>query len=77
MHFHAYAMGKGRGGTHSISLSNRLSTDCEGVARALGLQNEARIDLEVIHRAIEQRITERTRFDFNQPPPAIHVEPDE
>jgi hypothetical protein len=77
MHFHAYAMAKGEKGTHSLSLSNRLRTDCEGVAKALGLQNEAKVDLEVVHRAIEQRITDRTRFDFNQPPPAVHVEPDE
>ena len=77
MHFHAYTMAAGVGGGHSISLSNRLSTDCEGVAKALGLQSEAKIDLEVIQNAIEQRITDRTRFDFNQPPPAIQVDPEE
>jgi hypothetical protein len=77
MHFHAYGMGLNTAGTHSLSLATRLSTDSDGVAMALGLQNEAKVDLEVIHRAIEQRITDRTRFDFNQPPPPLHVEPDE
>ena len=41
---------------------------------ALGLQNEAKVDLEVVDKAIEQRITELTRFDSNQLPPALHVE---
>lgn len=77
MHFHAYAMAIGADGTHALSLASRLSTDGDGVAKALGLQNEARVDLEVIHNAIEQRISNRTRFDFNQPPPPLHVEPDE
>jgi hypothetical protein len=77
MHFHAYTMAKDVKGVHAISLANRLSTDSDGVAKALGLQNEAKVDLEVIHNAIEQRITERTRFDFSQPPPAVHVDPDE
>jgi hypothetical protein len=40
-------------------------------------QNEAKFELEVILAAIEQRITDRTRFDFNQPPPALHADPDE
>lgn len=77
MHFHAYNMTVAAGGGHSISLTTRLSTDCEGVAKALGLQGEAKVDLEVIQNAIEQRITARTRFDFNRPPPPLHVDPEE
>lgn len=77
MHFHAYEMAIGADGTHALSLASRLSTDADGVAKALGLQNEAKVDLEVIHSAIEQRISNRTRFDFNQPPPPLQVEPDE
>jgi hypothetical protein len=72
MHFHAYKMAVGAAGTHTLSLESRLSTDCEGVAKALGLQIEAKIDLQVIHRAIEQRITDLTRFDMSQPPPPLH-----
>lgn len=77
MHFHAYEMAPNAGGTHSLSLATRLSTDSEGVAIALGLQNEAKVELEVIHKAIEQRVTDRTRFDFGQAPPPLHVEPNE
>lgn len=77
MHFHAYTMAVGKGGAHSLALATRLSTDCDGVAKALGLQNEAKVELEVIVATIEQRITDRTRFDFNQPPPALHVDPEE
>lgn len=77
MHFHAYNMAVAAGSAHSLTLATRLSTDCDGVAKALGLQNEAKVELEVILAAIEQRITDRTRFDFNQPPPPLHVDPDE
>lgn len=75
MHIHAYNMAIGVGGGHALNLATRLSTDGEGVALALGLQNEANVDLEVIANAIEQRISDRTRFDFIQPPPALYVEP--
>ncbi|MEH3047117.1 NotI family restriction endonuclease [Sphingomonas adhaesiva] len=77
MHFHAYELTRSANGTHSLSLATRLSTDSEGVAKALGLQNEATVDLEVIHRAIERRITQSTRFDFRQPPSPLHLEADE
>lgn len=77
MHFHAYEFEIDQNGMRLLSLAKRLSTDCEGVARALSLQREANVDLEVIQNAIQSRISDRTRFDFNQPPPAIHVEPDE
>lgn len=77
MHFHAYNMAIGKGGGHTLSLTTRLSTDCNGVAKALGLQSEAKVELKVIVNAIEQRITDKTRFDFKQPPPPVHVEADE
>lgn len=71
MHFHAYKMEIGAGGGHSLTLATRLSTDRDGVAKALGLQNEAKVELEVIMAAVEQRATDRTRLDFDQPPPAF------
>lgn len=77
MHFHAYGMEVNSRGTHSLALDTRLSTDTEGVAMALGLQNDAKVGLDVIHKAIEQRITDKTRFDFNQPLPPLHVQADE
>lgn len=77
MHFHAYRLEAGPENAHVLALSRRQSTDCEGVAKALGLQNEAKVDLEVIHNAIQQQISDQTRFDFRQPPPPVHVDPDE
>lgn len=77
MHFHAYNMAVGVGGGHKLTLETRLSTDCDGVAKALGLQNEAKVDMEVILSAIEKRVTDKTRFDFNQAPEAIRIDPDE
>lgn len=77
MHFHAYNMSPSFGSGHTLRLAARFSTDCDGVAKALGMQNEAKVELEVILSAIEQRITDRTRFDFNQLPPALQVNPEE
>jgi hypothetical protein len=77
MHFHAYEMAAGANGTHTLSLAARLSTDGDGVAMALGLQNEAKVDLEVVHNAIERRLSNRSRFDFNRAPPPVHVEPED
>ncbi len=75
MHFHAYSVEAARG--HVLNLVKRVSTDTDGIAKCLGLQNEARLDMRVILAAIEQKITLKTRFDFNQPPPPIAVVPDQ
>jgi hypothetical protein len=77
MHFHSYAMPVGKDGKHSLLLGSRLSTDSEGVARALGLQSEARVELEVIVSSIEKRVSDGTRFDFKQVPEAMRVDPQE
>lgn len=76
MHLHAYTMKRGPEG-HKLDLAKRLSTDTEGIARCLGLQSEAKLELAVIVKLIEQKITDKTRFDFNQPPPAMDIQPDE
>ena len=75
MHFHAYTVEAGR--DHSLNLVRRLSTDTEGIAKCLGLQSEAKLDMQVMLLAIEKRITEKTRFDFQQPPLPVSVEPDQ
>jgi len=76
MHFHAYSLAQ-RGGGHGLELKKRLSTDTDGIAKCLGLQGEAKLDLDVILKLIEQKISDKTRFDFNQAPPAVAVEPEE
>lgn len=67
MHFHPYEMVKSTG--HRLELRKRLSTDTAGIATCLGLQSEAKVDLEVILAAIEQKITARTLFALDKPPP--------
>lgn len=73
MHFHAYSLKNSSVG-HRLELATRLSTDTDGIAKCLGLQSEARIDLEVIVRLIEQKISDRTRMAISHAPPAIPVE---
>lgn len=62
---------------HYLDLVKRLSTDTQGIATCLGLQSEAKIELQVIVKLIEQKLSSKTRFDFNQPPPPMEVAPDE
>lgn len=76
MHFHAYAMTSSPAG-HRIDLARRLSTDTAGIAKCLGLQSEAKVEMEVIIRLIEDKLSDKTRFDFRQPPPAIPVDAEE
>lgn len=75
MHFHAYQMKQTPGG-HRLELTTRLSTDTAGIATCLGLQTEAKVELDVICKLIEQKLTSRTRLAFDQvPPPPIDVTP--
>jgi uncharacterized metal-binding protein len=74
MHFHAYSLKQKIAG-HRLELTKRLSTDAAGIATCLGLQSEAKIDLEVIFSLIEQKITAKTLFSINQVPPPIQVNP--
>lgn len=76
MHFHAYNLKTGDDG-HRLELVKRLSTDTEGIATCLGLQSEAKVELEVILRSIENKITSRTLFDLGQAPPPVAVDPEE
>ena len=76
MHFHAYALKQNPQG-HKLSLDRRMSTDTDGIARCLGLQSEAKIDLEVIVKLIEKKITARSVFNINQAPPPTAVDPQE
>jgi hypothetical protein len=76
MHFHSYQLKQVKDG-HRLTLEKRMSTDTEGIARCLGLQSEAKIDLEVIVELIEKKITALTLFSLNQAPPPTAVNPQE
>lgn len=76
MHFHSYALRRKEAG-HRVELAKRLSTDTAGIATCLGLQSEAKVDLDVVLQLIEQKITARTLFNFSETPPPVAVELDE
>lgn len=59
MHFHAYQMNS-ENGVYRINLVNRKSTDASGISACLGLESEAKIDLEEIIKKLESRISDNT-----------------
>lgn len=62
MHLHAYKMDNAGAGDYKISMSSRLSTDADGIGMCLGLQAEARIELEQILIGLQTKISDRTLF---------------
>ena len=62
MHFHAYCMAEQPDHSYRITLQSRLSTDAAGIAQCLGLQAEARIELEEIMAALQAKISAATLF---------------
>ena len=59
MHLHAYSL-DGSDGAISLNLASRQSTDADGIAVALGLQAEAKVELSAITDTIESRLTSAT-----------------
>ena len=62
VHFHAYEMGMQPDRSHRLALRTRLSTGVDGVGQCLGLQAEARIELEQIIAALQAKISPATLF---------------
>lgn len=62
MHIHAYAMLPQADSTFRLALRGNLSTDAAGIETCLGLQAEARIELEHITVALQSRISGATLF---------------
>ena len=62
MHLHAYKMEAQEDKSYQLILKSRLSTDAEGIATCLGLQAEARVELEEIIRALQIKISPATLF---------------
>lgn len=62
MHFHAYRMEQQPDQSFKLAMQARLSTDAEGIAACLGLQAEARIELEQIVRVLQAKISPSTLF---------------
>lgn len=61
MHFHSYSLDKNNG-RYNLKLENRLSTDSDGIAKCIGLQAEAKVELEIIFEVIQAKLSERTLF---------------
>lgn len=62
MHFHAYSVSQREDGAFKLQLNTRLSTDEDGISVCLGLQAEARVELEQIVSALERKISDLTLF---------------
>jgi hypothetical protein len=58
-HFHSYQLLADKS-KYRLSLTERASTDTDGIALCLGLKAEAKVDLEVIIKALESKISGKT-----------------
>jgi hypothetical protein len=62
MHFHAYSLSQQTDNSLKLEMYSRLSTDADGIGICLGLQAEARVELEQIVMALQSKISEVTLF---------------
>lgn len=70
MHFHSYSLTEVEEGALRLQLRERWSTDGAGIAKCLGLQGEANVELELIFKQIEAKLSPLTLMSMEQPPPA-------
>lgn len=62
MHFHSYQMNVQTDKSYKLTMQSRLSTDTDGIGLCLGLQAEARVELELIVQALQAKISASTLF---------------
>lgn len=62
MHLHAYRVKELENDTIGLALDSRLSTDAMGIGICLGLQTEARVELDQIFAALERKLSPDTLF---------------
>lgn len=62
MHLHAYSLNRLQDKNYLLSLAQRMSTDAEGIATCLGLQAEAKVELEQILKVLEAKMSAATLF---------------
>jgi len=60
MHFHSYNLAIGDDKNYHIRLKERLSTDSVGLAKAMGLRAEARMELDLMFKLLERKISDST-----------------
>jgi hypothetical protein len=61
MHFHPYTLAL-TGSEYRLQLGQRFSTDRNGIARCLGLQGEAKVELTELLKQIENKLSDTTLF---------------
>ena len=59
MHFHSYQLKEKDNGFH-LSLHERMSTDSAGISKCMGLQAEANVELDIILKTLESKISAKT-----------------
>ena len=59
MHFHSYQL-KEKDCAFHLSLNERMSTDSAGISKCMGLQAEANIELDIILKTLESKISSKT-----------------
>ena len=62
MHFHAYGMNLQADNSFKLAMKSRLSTDGDGIGLCIGLQAEAKIELEKILQTLQAKISPATLF---------------
>ena len=62
MHLHVYGMKKLKNQSHRLDLVSRLSTDTQGITLAMGLQAESNVELGIIIKQLESKISGDTLF---------------
>lgn len=60
LHFHSYKLDLGEDQNYHIKLNERLSTDSSGIASAMGLKTEAKVELDMIIKNLETKISDNT-----------------
>ncbi len=59
MHFHSYRL-KENDTNYHLGLHERMSTDSAGISKCMGLQAEANIELDIILKTLESKISLKT-----------------
>ena len=61
VHIHAYDFNE-TPNRLKLSLSTRISTDSDGIAKSLGLQAQTKVELEALIAALEQKLSDEYRL---------------
>lgn len=77
MHFHPYKLTPGADAYH-LKLGERVSTDADGIAKCLGRQLSGKIELDLILRQIDAKLSKSTPLNIEgtTPPVPPSVGPD-